>query len=103
MRRQIIILSCVVALCACGTTQTVVEEVEVPVLYWEPMDNIKDAPDRHQLVSKELTEEQAMEAPRDAFRRLGVDIAKLIAENETLRHLYNELVKRATTKPEEAP
>lgn len=90
-------------LAACGTTQTVVEEVEVPVLYWEPMQNVVQLPPRYELVSSHITPEEAKEDPRDAFRRLGTDIAQLISENEQIRHLYNELVKRATTKPEEAP
>jgi len=97
------LLPLLLLLSACGTTQTVVDRVEVPVLYWEAMDNVRELSPRHQLESKEMTPEEAAADPREAFRRVGEDIAKLIAENEQIRHLYNELVKRVQTKPEEAP
>lgn len=100
MKRTIIIL--LLAVAGCGTT-TVVERVEVPVLVEAKVENIKELPPRYELRSKQITREQAEGDPRDAFRRLGEDVAGLIAENEEIRDLYNALVKRVQKTPEEAP
>ena len=96
------LLPLLLLLAACGTT-TVVDRVEVPVLFWEPMDNVKELHTRVPLESKQMTPEQAEADTREAFRRLGADIGNLVAENEQIRFLYDELVKRVQTKPEEAP
>jgi len=86
-------------LVGCGTT-TVVDRVEVPKPYWEGPKNIKQLPERIPLESDRLTPDAAKEDTKAAFRAIADDMAALIAENETLRMFYEELVKLVTTEPE---
>ena len=88
---------------ACTTTETVVDRVEVPVPVREEIKDIKELPERTELRSKKISPEEARADTEKAFEALGEDIGSLLAENEVLRHLYNELVKRIKTPPEEAP
>lgn len=101
MKRLVLIL--IILVSACTTTRTVVDRVEVPVPYREEITDIKELPARTPLQSAKITPEEAKADTERAFEAVGEDIANLLAENEVLRHLYNELVKRIKTPPEEAP
>lgn len=97
MKRAIIIL--VFAL-GCTTTETVVDRVEVPVPYWKPPQNVQPLPERRPLESKRITPAEASEDTQAAFRAVAEDLRALIEENETIRHLYLELVKLINEVPE---
>jgi len=101
MRWAFIVLIMLVS--ACTTTETVVDRVEVPVPVREEITDIKELPEKTPLRSKRITPEEAKTDTEKAFEALGEDIVNLLVENETIRHLYNELVKRIKSKPEEAP
>jgi len=100
MKKLLLIL----LLAGCGTT-TVVDRVEVPVPYWEKPKNIKELPDRAPLESQRISPEEAKEDTRAAFQALAEDVRALIEENEHIRFLYEELVKRITEEAieEETP
>lgn len=97
MKRLLLLLP--LLLCACTTTETVVDRVEVPTPYWRPPTNIAKLPERQPLATQDLTPEQAKADPKEAFQRLAEDISGLLAENEQIRHLYDELVKMITEEP----
>jgi hypothetical protein len=102
MRRLIVVLALLAS--ACGSTNTVVDRVEVPVPYWDPpkREEIKPLPEPYDPLFWSLDPESAKVDTEVAFETLGEDITNLLAENETLRKLYNDLVEFITTRPEEA-
>jgi hypothetical protein len=81
-------------LLALGCASTKVIRTEVPVPYWDPPKNVAELPDRYQLRSLEMAPEAAAEDTRAAFQDLLRDIAGLIEEAETVRHLYEALKER---------
>jgi hypothetical protein len=101
--KKLLVITLAVMVFGCATTKTVVEEVEVPVLYWEPMDNIQKLPPPYDLTIHQMPPEEAADFPREAYRKIAADIAMLLAENEKIRYMYNKLVERVQTKPEEVP
>jgi len=103
MRRLLFAPLISLLLFGCTTTKTVVDRVEVPVPYWNPPQNIQPLPPRVPLEYVHITPESAKEDPREAFRALGEDIRTLIEENEHIRFLYDELVKRISKPQEEDP
>jgi hypothetical protein len=96
MNKLVLIMALVVA--GCSTVK--VERVEVPVPYWSPPQDIKELPHRKQLETQKLTPEQAAEDTRVAFRAVAEDLRYLLEENETMRHLYEELVKLCKERQE---
>ena len=99
MKRLAIVL--IILVSACTTTETVVDRVEVPVPYREEITDIKELPPRTPLESTQISPEDAKTDTERAFEALGKDIVNLLGENETIRHLYLELVKRVKGEPGE--